>query len=68
MDYVPGPSGQARCVARGKRRYSMLTAAALNWKPANVEGGEVFVEEEILRTLLLEISKSAQLHLKRGAF
>ena len=42
----------------------MLTAAALGWKLTNAEGGEVFVEEEISRSVLLEISKSAQLPLE----
>ena len=52
-------------IGRGERRYSMLTAAVSGLKTANAEGGEVFVEEEILRTVLLEISKSAQLHLEK---
>ena len=61
VDYVSGPSGQSR---RGESRHSMLTAARLEWKPANVEGGEVFVEEEVLRRVVLEKSKSARLPLE----
>lgn len=51
-------------MGRGESRYSMLIAADSGWKPANAEGGEFFVEEEVLRWVRLEISKSAQLPLE----
>ena len=68
MDYISGLSALARCVERGERLHSMLAAAASRRNPASAEGEEGIVEEEVLRRVLLEISKSAQLPLEKEAF